>query len=31
MVGLAVAGQDLFLASSHSIYRLQLSGQKAVN
>ena len=31
MVGLAIVGQDLFLASSHSIYWLQLSGQKAVN
>jgi sugar lactone lactonase YvrE len=31
MVGLAVAGQDIFLASSNSIYWLQLSGKKAVN
>jgi sugar lactone lactonase YvrE len=31
MVGLAVSGPDLFLASSHSIYRIQLSGKNAVN
>jgi hypothetical protein len=31
LVGLAVAGQDVFLASSSSIYWIQLSGQAAVN
>jgi hypothetical protein len=31
MVGLAIDGQDLFIASNSSIYRLQLSGQTAVN
>lgn len=31
LVGLAVAGQDIFLAGSNSIYWLQLSGQAAVN
>jgi hypothetical protein len=31
MVGLAVAGRDLFLASSDSIYWIQLSGNTSVN
>jgi sugar lactone lactonase YvrE len=31
MVGLAVANEDVFLASSNSIYWLRLSGQTAVN
>jgi hypothetical protein len=31
MVGLAVAGQDLFLANSNSIYWIQLSGNTSVN
>jgi hypothetical protein len=31
MVGLAVAGQDLFLASSHSIYWMPLPGKITVN
>jgi sugar lactone lactonase YvrE len=31
MVGLAVSGQDLFLASSNSIYRMQLPGNTTVN
>ncbi len=31
LVGLAVSGQDIFLADSNSIYWLQLSGQAAVN
>jgi sugar lactone lactonase YvrE len=31
LVGLAVSGQDLFLANSHSIYWIRLSGQSARN
>lgn len=31
MVGLAVSGPDLFLADSHSIYRIQLPGKDPVN
>jgi glucose/arabinose dehydrogenase len=31
LVGLAVAGQDIFLASGSSVYWIQLSGQAAVN
>ena len=31
MVGLAISGQDLCLADSHSIYWIQLSGKTAVN
>jgi sugar lactone lactonase YvrE len=31
LVGLAVAGQDMYLASNSSIYHLQLSGQTFVN
>jgi sugar lactone lactonase YvrE len=31
LVGLAVAGQEIYLASNSSIYRIQLSGPDAVN
>ena len=31
MVGLAVAGQDLFLASGNAIYWMQLPGKTPVN
>lgn len=31
MVGVAVAGQDIYLAGGNSIYRIQLSGQDGVN
>lgn len=31
MVGLAVSGQDLFMASNNSIYWMQLPGKKTVN